>query len=96
MSIKARENSLVVIDKFAFAKPSTKEMLSVLAAVKVADARRSLIVTKDVEELVNKSANNIVGVKSLNFQKMNVFDLLNATKLVVTLDAVNKIEEVYA
>jgi large subunit ribosomal protein L4 len=96
LSIKARENSLVVIDKFAFTKPSTKEMLGVLSAVKVADARRSLIVTKEVEELVNKSANNIEGVKSLNFQKMNVFDLLNATKLVVTLDAVNKIEEVYA
>jgi len=95
LSIKARGNDLVIIDKFAFAKPSTKEMIKVLGSVKANDVK-SLIVTNEVEELVNKSANNIDGVKSLNFQKMNIFDLLNATKLVVTLDAVKKIEEVYA
>jgi large subunit ribosomal protein L4 len=94
LSIKAREKNLVVIEKFAFTKPSTKEMIKVLSSVK-ADGK-SLIVTNEVEEIVNKSSNNLEGVKSLNFQKMNIFDILKANKLVVTLDAVNKIEEVYA
>jgi large subunit ribosomal protein L4 len=55
-------------------------------------------INKKVKQLaiVNKSSNNLEGVKSLNFQKMNIFDILKANKLVVTLDAVNKIEEVYA
>jgi large subunit ribosomal protein L4 len=94
LSIKAREKNLVVIEKFAFTKPSTKEMIKVLSSVK-ADGK-ALIVTNEVEEIVNKSSNNLEGVKSLNFQKMNIFDILKANKLVVTLDAVNKIEEVYA
>ncbi|ALD66846.1 50S ribosomal protein L4 [Spiroplasma cantharicola] len=95
LSIKAKEANLVILDKFAFSKPSTKEMLSVMKNIKIED-QKTLIVTKEHEEIVVKSAGNIPGVKTLDFQKMNIFDLLNATKLVVTEDTVNKIEEVYA
>lgn len=95
LSIKAKEQNLVILDKFAFSKPSTKEMLDVMKNVKI-DNQKILIVTKEHEELVVKSAGNIPGVKTLDFQKMNIFDLLNATKLVVTVDAVSRIEEVYA
>ncbi|WP_339030102.1 50S ribosomal protein L4 [Spiroplasma endosymbiont of Cantharis nigra] len=95
LSIKAKELNLVILDKFAFSKPSTKEMLSVMKNIKIED-QKTLIVTKEHEEIVVKSAGNIPGVKTLDFQKMNIFDLLNATKLVVTEDTVNKIEEVYA
>ncbi|ARU91084.1 50S ribosomal protein L4 [Spiroplasma clarkii] len=95
LSIKAKEQNLVILDKFAFSKPSTKEMLEVMKNVKI-DNQKTLIVTRDHEEVVVKSAGNIPGVKTLDFQKMNIFDLMNATKLVVTLEAVNRIEEVYA
>ncbi|QGS52372.1 50S ribosomal protein L4 [Spiroplasma tabanidicola] len=95
LSLKAREENLVILDKFAFSKPSTKEMLSVMKNVKI-DNQKTLIVTKEHEEVVVKSAGNIPGVKTLDFQKMNIFDLLNASKLVLTEDAVNRIEEVYA
>lgn len=95
LSIKAKEQNLVILDKFAFSKPSTKEMLDVMKNVKI-DNQKILIVTKEHEELVVKSAGNIPGVKTLDFQKMNIFDLLNATKLVVTVDTVSRIEEVYA
>lgn len=70
-------------------------MLDVMKNVKI-DNQKILIVTKEHEELVVKSAGNIPGVKTLDFQKMNIFDLLNATKLVVTVDTVSRIEEVYA
>ncbi|AGR41613.1 50S ribosomal protein L4 [Spiroplasma taiwanense] len=95
LSIKAKELNLVILDKFIFEKPSTKEMLNLMKNVKI-ENQKILIVTKEHEELVVKSAGNIPGVKTLDFQKMNIFDLLNATKLVVTEDTVNKIEEVYA
>ncbi|QBQ08138.1 50S ribosomal protein L4 [Spiroplasma gladiatoris] len=95
LSLKVKEENLVILDKFTFSKPSTKEMLSVMKNVKI-DNQKTLIVTKDHEEVVVKSAGNIPGVKTLDFQKMNIFDLLNATKLVLTEDAVGRIEEVYA
>ena len=95
LSIKAKESNLVILDKFIFLKPSTKDMLKVMENVKI-DNQKVLIVTKEHEELVVKSSGNIPNVKTLNFQKMNIFDLLNANKLVVTEEAVNRIEEVYA
>ncbi len=95
LSIKAKESNLVILDKFIFSKPSTKDMLKVMENVKI-DNQKVLIVTKEHEELVVKSSGNIPDVKTLNFQKMNIFDLLNANKLVVTEEAVNRIEEVYA
>lgn len=95
LSIKAKESNLVILDKFIFSKPSTKDMLKVMENVKI-DNQKVLIVTKEHEELVVKSSGNIPNVKTLNFQKMNIFDLLNANKLVVTEEAVNGIEEVYA
>ncbi|AHB36772.1 50S ribosomal protein L4 [Spiroplasma apis] len=95
LSIKAKESNLVILDKFIFSKPSTKDMLKVMENVKI-DNQKVLIVTKEHEELVVKSSGNIPNVKTLNFQKMNIFDLLNANKLVVTEEAVNRIEEVYA
>ncbi|WP_339020751.1 50S ribosomal protein L4 [Spiroplasma endosymbiont of Atherix ibis] len=95
LSIKAKEANLVILDKFSFSKPSTKEMLSIMKNIKVED-QKTLIVTKEHDELVIKSAGNIPGVKTLDFQKMNIFDLLNANKLIVTEETVNKIEEVYA
>ncbi|AGR42483.1 50S ribosomal protein L4 [Spiroplasma diminutum] len=95
LSIKAKEANLVILDKFAFSVPSTKEMLNVMKNIKV-ENQKVLIVTKEHEELVVKSSGNIQGIKTLDFQKMNIFDLLNATKLVLTEEAISKIEEVYA
>lgn len=95
LSIKAKENNLVIIDKFIFEKPSTKEMLDVMKNVNI-DNQKTLIITKEHEELVTKSSGNIPDLKALDFQKMNIFDLLKATKLVVTEEAVTRIEEVYA
>ncbi|AKU80268.1 50S ribosomal protein L4 [Spiroplasma turonicum] len=95
LSIKAKENNLIILDKFSFEKPSTKEMIEVMKNLKT-DSEKTLIVTKEHEDFVVRSAGNIQGVKTLDFQKMNLFDLLNATKLLVTVDAVSKIEEVYA
>ncbi|AKX34612.1 50S ribosomal protein L4 [Spiroplasma litorale] len=95
LSIKAKENNLIILDKFSFAKPSTKEMIEVMKNLK-AENTKTLIVTREHEDVVVRSAGNIQGVKTLDFQKMNLFDLLNATKLLVTEEAVNKIEEVYA
>jgi large subunit ribosomal protein L4 len=70
-------------------------MVEVLKNLKI-DDQKTLIITKENEELVVKSSANIVGVKTLRQNQMNVYDLLNANKLLLTEDAVKAIEEVYA
>ncbi|AJM72146.1 MULTISPECIES: 50S ribosomal protein L4 [Mycoplasma] len=95
LSLKAKENNLVIVDKFEFAKPSTKGMVEVMKDLKI-DDQKTLIVTKEKDELVLKSANNISKVKTLAANQLNVFDLLNATKLLITEEAVLAVEGVYA
>lgn len=95
LSLKAKEENLVIVNKFDFSKPSTKEMVEVMKNLNL-DNQKTLIVTKEKDEFVVKSANNLQKIKALNTKQINVYDLLNATKLLITEDATKAIEEVYA
>ena len=57
---------------------------------------KALIVIPEKDEMIQKSARNIEGVRTASVATMNAYDLLNYTKLVITVDAVKKLEEVYA
>lgn len=70
-------------------------MISVMKNLQI-DDQKTLIITKENEELVIKSSSNIKGVKTLPSIKLNVFDILNATKLVMTEEAAMAVEGVYA
>ncbi|PPE04921.1 50S ribosomal protein L4 [Entomoplasma ellychniae] len=95
LSIKAAEQNIVIIDKFEFTKPSTKEMISTMKNLKVED-QKILVVTKENDELLIKSSSNIAGIKTIPSIKLNVYDILNAHKLVMTEEAVLAVEEVYS
>ena len=60
------------------------------------NAKKTLIVTAESNEAVYKSARNIQGVNVIPVNNINVYDLLKFEKLIITKDAVSKIEEVYA
>ncbi|MDU5649978.1 MAG: 50S ribosomal protein L4 [Clostridium perfringens] len=60
------------------------------------EAKKTLIITAEVNENVYKSARNIEGVTVMPVNNINVYDLLNCKTLMITKEAVNKIEEVYA
>ena len=94
LSSKVLENSLVVVDKFAFDEIKTKNMLAALNNLKVEG--KALILLPEKNEMVQKSARNIEGVKTTLVNTINVYDLLKYTKLVVTVDTIKKLEEVYA
>jgi len=94
LSTKVVENEILVLDQLILDAPKTKLMVSVLEALNVTS--KTLIVTADENRAVELSARNIPGVKVLTATQINVLDLLDATKLVVTKDAVEKIEEVLA
>ncbi len=62
----------------------------------VGSEKKALIVLPEVDEKVIKSARNIEGVKTAQVNELNVYDILNADKLIIAKGALTKIEEVYA
>ena len=94
LSSKVAENNLVVVDSITMDSFKTKTIVEMLAALNVTG--KALIVLPEVDEKVIKSANNIAGVKTTLVNTLNTYDVLNYDKFVVGVDAVKKIEEVYA
>lgn len=94
LSSKVEEKEIIVLDSLKMDAPKTKEMLKVLENVKA--AKKALIVTDIKDETVIRSAANIPGVKTTMVGEMNVYDIVNHQSLIVTKDAVTRIEEVYS
>ena len=93
LSAKVIDGEIIVLDQLSFEAPKTKEMVKVLEALK---AQKALVVTADVDENVFKSARNIVGVTPISATGLNVYDIVTHDKLIITKDAVAKVEEVLA
>ena len=94
LSSKVLEKELVVVDNLSLKEIKTKEMVNTLNNLKVEG--KTLILLPERNENVQKSARNIEGVKTTLVNTINVYDLLKYKNLVVTLDTVKKLEEVYA
>ncbi|MGN1326870.1 MAG: 50S ribosomal protein L4 [Clostridia bacterium] len=94
LSSKVLENELVVVDSLPLKEIKTKEMVKALSNLKVEG--KALIMLPEKNENVQKSARNIENVKTTLVETINVYDLLKYNKLVVTLDTIKKLEEVYA
>ena len=94
LSSKVLENELVVVDTLDMKEIKTKEMVKVLNNLKVEG--KTLMLLPEKNENVQKSARNIEGVKTTLVNTINVYDLLKYKNLVITLDTVKKLEEVYA
>ena len=94
LSAKVLDNELTVVDKLEVKEPKTSVMVKALTSLKVEG--KTLIILADKNENVLLSSRNIEGVKTIELNTINVFDLLNCNKLVLPLDTVKKLEEVYA
>lgn len=93
LSAKVNDGDILVLDSLALEGPKTKDMVKILGALKVEDA---LLVTAARDEAVEKSARNIPNIKPLVANGLNVYDLLAYDKLVITKEAVARVEEVFA
>lgn len=93
-SSKAQAEEIIVIDAIALDEIKTAKIAEMLSAV--GSEKKALIVLPEVDEKVIKSARNIPGVKTAQVNELNVYDILNADKLIIAKDALTKIEEVYA
>ena len=94
LSSKVLEKELTVVDTLDMKEIKTKEMVKALNNLKVEG--KTLILLPEKNENVQKSARNIEGVKTTLVNTINVYDLLKYKNLVITLDTVKKLEEVYA
>ena len=94
LSSKVLENKLVVVDKFELEEIKTKLVANALTNLKLEG--KTLIMLASKNENVQKSARNIEGVKTSSVNTINAYDLLKYTNLVITLDTVKQLEEVYA
>ena len=94
LSSKAIDGDIVVVDKLSFEEIKTKNMVEVLKNLGVDSTALVVIPEKDIN--VVKSASNIKGIETAYVNTINVYDILNHSKFIVTKDALSKISEVYA
>lgn len=93
-SSKFSESQIVVVDNISLEEYKTKNICNMLKSLGVEN--KALIVLPEVNDKVIKSSRNIEGVKTSQVNTLNVYDILNAGKLVIAKDCIIKIEEVYA
>lgn len=93
LTSKVLDNNMIVLESLEFDAPKTKDFMKMLGAF---EAKKALIITLESNNNVYKSARNIQGVSVIPVNNINVYDLLKYEKLIITQDAVSRIEEVYA
>lgn len=94
LSSKVVSNEIIVLDGLNLAAPKTKEFAKILGNLKV--GRKALVVTADFDNNVALSARNIPGIKFVAAEGINVLDVMVHDQLIITKDAVAKVEEVFA
>ena len=94
LSSKVLAGEMIVVDNITASEYKTRAMVEMLSAL--GTAKKTLIVLPEVNSYVIKSCANIEGVKTTQWNTINVYDILNCDSFVVAKDAVAKIEEVYA
>ncbi len=94
LSSKVSENALVVLDKFAVEGFKTKAVVESLAAMKISGKTLIVFTDDSVNDQAIQSALNLSNVELLFADQINVYDVLNASTLVMTQDAVKSVEEV--
>ncbi|NOX20964.1 MAG: 50S ribosomal protein L4 [Nitrospirae bacterium] len=94
LSAKLQDGELTVVDSLSFEKPRTKDMVEFLKGLGL-DSSSVLIVTEDKDENVYLSARNIPGVDVMRAQDLNTYELLVHQHVVMTKDALKKVQEVW-
>ena len=90
LSMKAKGDALTVVENFSFEAPKTKSFLSVLSALGLSE-KKSLFVVSDYDKNVYLSSRNLTGVKVVNCSELSTYDIMNASAVVMSEGAVEKV-----
>jgi len=91
LSAKFKEKDILILDRMDLQEAKTKKMASIL--VNLRSGKKPLLVIEEGNEMVRRAARNIEGVKIISPNSLNLYDLLNHNKLILTKEALAKIEE---
>ena len=94
LTCKVADNEILVIDNLALTEAKTKNVANMLKALNA--EKKALIVTKEADPMFVRASANIPGVKTTFVGSLNVHDILNCDKFIISQDAVKLVEEVYA
>ena len=94
LTCKANDSEILVIDNLALTEAKTKNVANMLKALKA--EKKALIVTKEADPMFVRASANIPGVKTTFVGSLNVHDILDCDKFIISQDAVKLVEEVYA
>ena len=92
LSTRVTNKKLIVLDNLAFEEIKTKQMQNVLSALEL---KKALFVMDEPNKNVVLSARNIQGIKTTGVNTINPYEILKYDTMVATVDAINKIQEVY-
>lgn len=92
LSIKNADKAVIVIADLGVKQGKVKEVVKTLEANKVADNENVVLVVKEKDDLTLRATNNIANVKVVRPTYLNVFDLMNADKVVIVKDAIADLE----
>ncbi len=97
-ALMSRLEDAVIVENFAeqITRPKTKEIISAFERWGLNPEAKILLIVTDISENIHLSSRNISNVKLLKANSLNVYDLLNAHKIVITADALAQIQEVYS
>jgi len=97
-ALMSRVNDIKAVEDFGSTldQPKTSEIINGLSRLGIEKTEKVLVILDSPSDVIKKSINNIEKVKLIAADQLNVFDILNANKLVIGQSAINKIEEVYA
>ncbi|MEC8458679.1 MAG: 50S ribosomal protein L4 [Bacteroidota bacterium] len=90
LSMKAKNKALTVMENFTFDAPKTKNFLSVMDSLGLGD-KKSLFVVADYDKNVYLSSRNLIGVKVVNCSELSTYDIINASALVISESAIEKV-----
>ena len=94
LSCKVTDDEMIVLDKIELSQPKTKLVAQMLKAL--GSEKKALIVTENADQTVVRAAGNIPGVKVAHVGCLNVVDILNCDKFIISQDAVKKVESIYS
>ena len=94
LSSKSLSSNIVLVQDISMDEYKTKSFIELMDAIKVKE--KSLVILSKAKKEVIKSSSNIKRVKTSFVGEMNVYDILNCEKIILEVEALNKIEEVYA
>ena len=94
LSAKAQDKAIFALEKFTEKTPKTKLIANLL--IKMGDAKRTLIISDTVNINLQKSSNNLLKVKTITAQYLNIYDIINADRIIFLKDAFKVAEDIFA